>query len=564
MTQDETRGRRGTAAAVVASASASEAAEVQQMLRSGGLTGTITAAGDDLLDEVLSFRPDILVVDLEIALTHAESLPEIIAQHRQLAGLPVILLLPDAGVGQLPEGLLPYVSDIVFRPLTAAELVHRVRAAVTRRRRRQSQRAASARLREDMRRISAGIRATNDPTVMVGDALPAVGRALGAHHVALQLFDDERIAAQGSSWTAGEARVASYSTPSTDDDAAFAVARSLWEETAAATFDSDAAPASRSGAAPVPAWIRLPSDRTVRVSGAVAALGEGAGPFGLLWIVAEDTDLAWSGVESALTQHVLGNLAHGLIQAQLISTQQQAVRKLHALNKAKSDFVGTVNHELRTPLASITGYLEMIIDGVGGELPPEASTMLHAVERNTAKLSRLIENISALSSREDDLPAHEPVDIVHLVSELTSRSVLQASAGGILLDCVLPDRPITVSGDREQLSDALAGVLSNALTFTREDGTVSVRVAGGPEDDRVVITVSDTGIGIPPDDLPRLFDSFHRAANAPQALPGAGVGLSIARNTLEDHRGSIRIDSSLGLGTTVVITLPLLDQAAIS
>lgn len=584
MAQDEAQADHERAVAVVASSSQEDCDRLRSLLGTGGLHARTVTTAASLLDDVLTHRPDILLVDLAIALDYAGALPDVVDQHPQLSGLPVILLLPEGGAAQLPDALAPYVSDVVFRPVAAGEVLHRTRSAIARRRRHQAQRASSARLRDDMRRISARIRATNDPAVMVDQFLPALGGSLGADHVTLQVFDDDRVAAQSSTWNRGHGGdgATGISAPAiaaplrSDQEAALALALGLWEDTATASFSSGPAATPHPGGIPAPGWMlqRPPedassgplvaraADRTLH--GVVAALGEGDTPFGLLWVVREETPLAWTGVEAALTQHVLGNLAHGLIQAQLISRQQQAVRKLRALNQAKSDFVGTVNHELRTPLASIAGYLEMIIDGVGGELPPEAHTMLQAVERNTTRLSQLIENISALNAREADATEHGPVDIVHLVSELTSRSVLQASAGGILLDCVLPDRPITVSGDREQLSDALAGVLSNALTFTREDGTVSVRVAGGPEDDRVVITVSDTGIGIPPDDLPRLFDSFHRAANAPQALPGAGVGLSIARNTLEDHRGSIRIDSSLGLGTTVVITLPLLDQAAIS
>lgn len=533
------------------------------MLEGGGLPTRIAAGGATLLAEVLELRPDVLLVDLEVALVHHDALPEAVAQHQQLAGLPVILVLPEAGTGLLPERILRYASDIVFRPLNPAELMHRVRAAMARRRRRQLQRAGSARLREDMREISARIRATNDPAVMVGDFLPAVGRALDAHHVTLQLFEDERVAGHGAQWTSEGACSGNHPSPGSDDDAALALARALWEETSTATFDSRTDAVPPRGAVPVPTWVGRSGRGSGRISGAVAALGEGDTPFGLLWIVAEETDLAWTGVERALAQHVLGNLAHGLIQAQLISTQQQAVAKLRALNRAKSDFVGTVNHELRTPLASITGYLEMILDGIGGELPTEATTMLHAVERNTAKLSQLIENISALSAREGEVHHHEPVDIVHLVSELTSRSVLQASAGGIILDCALPDEPISVSGDRDQLFDALAVVLSNALKFTQQEGTVSVRLTRRHDEGQVLIRVADTGIGIPADDLPRLFDSFHRASNATEASGGAGVGLSIAKRTLEDHRGHITIASDLGVGTTVSITLPLLDHAAI-
>ena len=416
-----------------------------------------------------------------------------------------------------------------------------------------------------MRGISARIRATNDLAAMVDAFLPGVGRALGSHHRALQVFDDERVAARGSSWTdPAEGAWAPLPAPRHEhQEGALPLALALWEDSATGTFSSGPGAVPDAGEVPGPGWL-LEGDAGRRtLHGAVAALGEGDTPFGLLWIMSEEQPQAFSGVEGALTQHVLGNLAHGLIQAQLISRQQQAVRKLQALNQAKSDFVGTVNHELRTPLASIAGYLEMILDGVGGELPPEASTMLQAVERNTAKLSGLIENISALSSRESEVPEHGPVDLVHLLSELAGRAVSEASAGRIVIECMLPDHPVTVSGDRGQLTAALAGVLSNAIQFTREEGSVSIGLAHEPDHGRVVVVVRDTGIGIPAEDVPRLFDSFHRAANASPALPGAGIGLSVARKTFEAHRGSITVESTLDVGTAVAITLPLLERAAV-
>ncbi|WP_459310937.1 sensor histidine kinase [Arthrobacter sp. MDT2-2] len=564
MAQEARAGVRGVVSAVIASPSAEDCAGLQRILAAGGYPSRAATTPEALLDEVLAARPDVLLVDLETALAYAGSLGDLVAEHPQLARLPVILLLPEGGTRALPDAVTPYVSDVVFRPVTPAELLHRTHAAIARQQRHQQQRTSSARLREEMRRISARIRATNDPAAMVDQFLPAVGRALGAHHLVLQIFDDERVAARSSTWTSDtdDRRQPPAAPLRVHQEASLALALRLWEESSSARFSTGAAaPAVRDVEAPE--WLCDRAGNGSTVSGVVAALGEGDTPFGLLWIISEETPLAWSGVESALTQHVLGNLAHGLIQAQLISRQQQAVRKLSALNQAKSDFVGTVNHELRTPLASIAGYLEMILDGVGGELPPEASTMLQAVERNTAKLSELIEHISAVSSRDTDASEHGPVDLVHLVSQLTGRAVLQASAGGITLDSALPDNAVTVSGDREQLSAALAIVLSNAIKFTPEDGRVFVGLTREPDEGHVVVVVRDTGIGIPPDDLPRLFESFHRAANANQLLPGVGLGLSIAKKTFEAHHGTITIESSLGVGTAVVITLPLLNHAPV-
>ncbi|MHA7238438.1 ATP-binding protein [Arthrobacter sp. TMS1-12-1] len=561
--QDAAAGNGG-ALAVVASVCAEGSAAARRPLEEGGYRVEAVLPGGSVLDAVLSGSPDILLVDLPTALASADSLGGILTRHPELASLPVILLLPEGWTGEVPEALGRHASDVVFQPVNPAELVHRADAAIARRRRRRTQRASAAVLREDMRGISARIRATNDPAVMVDSFLSGVGPALGAHHVALQVFDDERVAARGSSWTdSAEGTRRPLPVPRREhQEAALPLALTLWEDSTTAGFSAGPGAASDTGDVPAPGWLRE-SDAGRTVHGVVAALGEGDTPFGLLWIMSEDRPQAWSGVAGALTQHVLGNLAHGLIQAQLISRQQQAVRELQTLNQAKMDFVGTVNHELRTPLASIAGYLEMILDGVGGELPAEASTMLQAVERNTAKLSRLIEDISALSSHDSGASEYGPVDLVHLVSELSGRTVLQAAAGRIALECSLPDHPVTVPGDRGQLSAALAIVLSNAVKFTQEDGTVSIGLTYEPDHGRVAVVVRDTGIGIPADDVPRLFDSFHRGANAHLVLPGAGVGLSLAKKTVEAHHGRITIESVLGVGTAVVITLPLLDSAAV-
>ncbi|WP_043445938.1 sensor histidine kinase [Arthrobacter sp. L77] len=565
MEQDEAAGNDGGALAVVVSASAQDGAAVDRVLTEGGYRVRTVAPGASVLDAVLDAAPDLLLVDLPTAVDHVDSLPDVLTRHPALASLPVILLLPENWSGEVPEAVGRYASDVVFPPVQPAELLHRTHAAIARRRRHRAQRASAVRLREDMRAISARIRATNDPAVMIEAFLPGVGRALGAHHVALQVFHDERVAAHGSSWTdPAEGARAPLAAPRREhQEGALPLALALWEDSATGTFSAGPGAVPHTGEVPVPGWLQEGDAGRRTLHGVVAALGEGDTPFGLLWIMSEEQPQAFSGVEGALTQHVLGNLAHGLIQAQLISRQQQAVRKLQALDQARSDFVGTVNHELRTPLASIAGYLEMILDGVGGELPPEASTMLQAVERNTAKLSGLIENISALSSRESEAPEHGPVDLVHLLSELAGRAVSEAAAGRIVIECTVPDHPVTVSGDRGQLSAALAIVLSNAIKFTREEGSVSIGLAHEPDHGRVVVVVRDTGIGIPEEDVPRLFDAFHRAATADRALPGAGVGLSAAKKTVEAHRGSITVESTLDVGTAVAITLPLLEHAAV-
>lgn len=579
MAQDETAGAHGGTLAFVACASAVDREELQRCLSAGGHRTVVPADTTSLLDSVLEARPDVLIVDLELALGHVGSVPDAITEHPDLASLPVLLMLPEDSIGPLPPNVAPFVSDIVFRPIVGAELLHRATSAITRRRRHQAQREASARVRGAMRRISVSIKATNDPTVMMERFLSGAGQALGAQHTALQIFDDERVAARSGSWSA-DGHVALPVPRHDHRPRDLELALELWEENMVATVRAGISPvAAVAGAASspprgvgtgaprapgvivAPDWILEALGADAAVSGVALPLGEGDTPFGLLWIVS-GKPFPWTGLAASLTQHVLGNLAHGLIQAQLISRQQQAVRKLRALNQAKNDFVGSVNHELRTPLASITGYLEVILDGVAGELPPDVRTMLQAVERNTAKLNQLIENISSLSARRTDESEHGPVDLAHLVADLTRSMVPEAANAGIALACFLPETAVVVSANREELGAAFGIVLSNAIKFTRANGSVTTDLTIDHDGDSVTLAVRDTGIGIPPDDLPRLFDPFQRAANTQQALPGAGIGLAVARKTLEAHLGTIGITSELGVGTTVTITLPLLDHAA--
>jgi two-component system phosphate regulon sensor histidine kinase PhoR len=558
---------RGGALAVVACPTAEDRQAIERRLTAGGLRVVGAADTSTVLAELLRSRPDVLVIDLELALGYTGSVAGTLTEHPDLADLPVLLIMPEGGAGPLPPTIAPYVSDVLFRPVEQVELLHRTRAAIARRHRQQTRRDASARIRGAMRDISAGIRATNDPEVMMERFLSGAGEALGAHHTALQIFSDDRVAPRSTSWSA--ARATTPPSPPRDDHRAgeLELALELWEGSTVASFSNPAGPRPGTGEAGVitaaapgtiapPGWLLDALGEDAALQGVVLAFGEGDTPFGLLWVVCEGP-LAWSGVQAALTQHVLGNLAHGLIQAQLISRQQQAVRKLRALNQARSDFVGSVNHELRTPLASITGYLEMILDGVGGELPEEARTMLQAVERNTAKLHQLIEDISAVSAQQAEDADHGPVDLGHLVADLVRALAQEAAESGVDLSCSLPAGAVVVSGNREELDTALGIVLSNALRFTGTTGTVTVELTVDETAGSVRVEITDTGVGIPGEALP--VD----ASPGPAPHDGPGVGLSVVRRTFEAHLGTIDITSELGIGTTVAVTLPLLDNAAV-
>jgi len=241
--------------------------------------------------------------------------------------------------------------------------------------------------------------------------------------------------------------------------------------------------------------------------------------------------------------------------------EQQLVSRLRELDRVKSDFVSNVSHELRTPLTSIAGYTEMLADGDAGQLSADQRRMLDIVERNTRRLLALIEDLLALSRIESgafkaNLAPTDLSSLLHAVAQVVHSA---ASAQQLELVVEVPTDLPPVLADPGQLDRAIINVVSNAVKFTPPGGrvTISGRVSGG----RVAIEVADTGLGIEPADLQRLFTRFFRSAAATeQEIPGTGLGLVIVKNIVDHHGGEIEVTSTPGAGTTVTITLPVVED----
>jgi signal transduction histidine kinase len=248
-----------------------------------------------------------------------------------------------------------------------------------------------------------------------------------------------------------------------------------------------------------------------------------------------------------------------VVLGRLLAAQQEAVRRLTELDQAKTDMLVTVNHEFRTPLTAINGHVDLLLDGGGGAVSPEARDMLQTIERNGAKLQSLIDSTFA-SSRFDDFEGHfdpEPTNVAALVHRVVERVRPLAEARGVTLE-VTDDHPtLLVRADGAYLERALESIIDNAVKFTDKGGQVTLTVEMSAEGDEAVIVVGDTGIGIPADDVPRLFTRFFRASNVQKAaIPGVGLGLSIAQQVVHAHGGTIGVESTVGGGTTVTVRLP--------
>lgn len=252
--------------------------------------------------------------------------------------------------------------------------------------------------------------------------------------------------------------------------------------------------------------------------------------------------------------------------ARTLRLREEAVERLVQLDTAKSDMIATVNHEMRTPLTSLSGYLELVLDGEAGEIPPAAIAMLRIAEGSANRLHGLLEDMIMLTRLEAAGAPREaaPVRLDEVVRRAVEAARPRAASRDVRIDIESP--AVTVPGDAAQLERAIGNLLDNAIKFTPPAGSVRIvvdpgaRVHGSPA---VMVAVADTGMGVPADDLPHLFGRFFRASNARDAaVPGSGLGLAIVRGVVEAHGGSVSAESVLGEGTTVRITLPASPRAA--
>jgi len=240
-----------------------------------------------------------------------------------------------------------------------------------------------------------------------------------------------------------------------------------------------------------------------------------------------------------------------------VAQQNEVAFKLQQLDRAKNDFVSSVSHELRSPLTSTLGYLELLSDGDAGELQPEQARMVEIASRNAKRLQTLIEDLLTLSRIETGTfrLRFQPVDIGATTRAVVALSATVAKERNVQIHVAIDDQIGTCPGEETQLIKAIDNIVNNAVKFTPTGGAVNVEVLAGG--DGVTIRVQDNGIGIAADEQAMLFDRFFRATIAvEQAHHGTGLGLTIAKTIIEHHGGTITLESTDGVGTTVSILLP--------
>ncbi len=233
------------------------------------------------------------------------------------------------------------------------------------------------------------------------------------------------------------------------------------------------------------------------------------------------------------------------------------ITELKRTDQMRSDFVANVSHELRTPLSILRGYIETLIDDPKSS-SEERRRILEVMERHSKRLGLLVDDLlmlAQLESADSNLQLSD-VDLLKLFGDVAHDWKKKFAEKGLAVVVDLaPDLPM-IRADEARLQEVLYNLLDNAVKYSRENGEVRLRAEQGRGE--IALSVSDDGVGIDKNDLPRIFERFYRAdkARSPEGIRGTGLGLAIVKHIAQLHGGRVKAESELGKGTTIRVILP--------
>ena len=236
----------------------------------------------------------------------------------------------------------------------------------------------------------------------------------------------------------------------------------------------------------------------------------------------------------------------------------QQLEELQRTDASRRELLANVSHDLRTPLASIQGYLEMLLLKHGSLPPQEERSYLEIATRHSERLSKLIRDLFQLTKLEaHELKMNDEVfSVAELAQDVVQKFQLAAESRGLQLGCGLIGPQVQVRADIPMIETVLENLIENALRHTPRGGRIQVEVEQLSA--RMVVRIADTGCGIPKEDMARLFERYYHVDRGGSGVAaGTGLGLAIARRIVELHGGTIRVDSKPGQGTTFGFDLPV-------
>lgn len=278
---------------------------------------------------------------------------------------------------------------------------------------------------------------------------------------------------------------------------------------------------------------------------------------GTVYLLSRPSRQLQRGVEELL--HALGGqLAIAVRNVQFTQQLKAANEELLHVDQLKSDFLATMSHELRTPLTSIVGYTDMLLSGLAGSISDKQKALLRSVLNSSETLLNLINDLLDLTKIEAgkmDL-ALEPVELRRVVAEVLNVMGPRAQEKRIRMSSFIPTPLPPLLADASKIEQILVNLVSNAVKFTPELGSITIE--GRPLPTGVVeVRIKDTGIGIAPEDLARVFERFSQMDNtSTRSQGGTGLGLAITKDLIELHGGTITVQSQVGQGSVFIFTIP--------
>jgi signal transduction histidine kinase len=231
---------------------------------------------------------------------------------------------------------------------------------------------------------------------------------------------------------------------------------------------------------------------------------------------------------------------------------QKALERVSELNQLKANFISNISHELRTPLTHIKGYIELLVSESLGPLTEEQKHALEVSQQSTNRLETLIGDLImvSLASRGELSIKQDPVDICRLTNLAVKYRGNDAVRRGVHLQTDAEESVPFVHADSQKISWVLGQLIDNGIKFTQSGGSVTVRIKREGEN-LVIVSVTDTGIGVPPDRLQDIFEPFHQLdSSSTRQYNGTGLGLSLVRQIVEAHGSMLEVQSTEGRGST--------------
>jgi signal transduction histidine kinase len=269
-------------------------------------------------------------------------------------------------------------------------------------------------------------------------------------------------------------------------------------------------------------------------------------------LLARDVSVsAWTQDQQEAVMEVGRALGRVVLNARLYERERHLVGELQELDRYKGELIATISHELKTPLTSIIGHIELLEDlntGIGS---------VEAISRNAERLNRLVQNLLNYSQIQDKRETvRRTVDLRKLAENSLDLMAMQAEQGRVTMTLDVSAEPVLVTADPDELGKVIDNLVSNAVKYSRPEGTVHLEVSS--DGSSACVLCADNGLGISAADQVHLFSAFHRSSN-PEALsiPGTGLGLAISRRIAQMHGGEIIVASELGKGSTFRLRVPV-------